>query len=417
MGSVMLASNQRRSKHARRKFIPAGLWSRGMFATLGAQFLSAFGDNALLFAALALLRQESYPAWSGPLLQAYFVGAYILLAPFVGVFADVRPKGRVMLYANTAKFVGALGMCLHVNPFLSYALVGAGAAANSPAKYGILGELVVPAQLVKANSLLEASTIAAILLGAIAGGTLTDWSIEGALTAITGCYAAAALSAILVPRIRRRAPAAINYSIVSIVKSFALRTRSLLKRPNARLAVIGTSLFWGAGAALRFLVIAWVPVALKVSNNRLPGFLTAMVAAGIVVGAALAARFVRLQRVHAALPAGILIGVGVCLLPLATTQTLAFAVMAFVGICSGFFVIPLDALLQREGESGLGAGSAIAIQNMFENLSMLVLVSGYTAAVFLSAPVNDIAVGVGSFIALSMATLTLTRLKSAKAAR
>jgi MFS transporter, LPLT family, lysophospholipid transporter len=413
----MLASNQRRSKHARRKFIPAGLWSRGMFATLGAQFLSAFGDNALLFAALALLRQESYPAWSGPLLQAYFVGAYILLAPFVGVFADVRPKGRVMLYANTAKFVGALGMCLHVNPFLSYALVGAGAAANSPAKYGILGELVVPAQLVKANSLLEASTIAAILLGAIAGGTLTDWSIEGALTAITGCYAAAALSAILVPRIRRRAPAAINYSIVSIVKSFALRTRSLLKRPNARLAVIGTSLFWGAGAALRFLVIAWVPVALKVSNNRLPGFLTAMVAAGIVVGAALAARFVRLQRVHAALPAGILIGVGVCLLPLATTQTLAFAVMAFVGICSGFFVIPLDALLQREGESGLGAGSAIAIQNMFENLSMLVLVSGYTAAVFLSAPVNDIAVGVGSFIALSMATLTLTRLKSAKAAR
>jgi MFS transporter, LPLT family, lysophospholipid transporter len=135
-----------------------------MFATLGAQFLSAFGDNALLFAALALIRKESYPAWSGPLLQEFFVGAYILLAPFVGVFADARPKGRVMLYANTVKFVGMLGMSLHVNPFLSYALVGAGAAANSPAKYGILGELVAPAQLVKANSLLEASTIAAILL-------------------------------------------------------------------------------------------------------------------------------------------------------------------------------------------------------------------------------------------------------------
>ena len=386
-----------------------------MFATLGAQFLSAFGDNALLFAALALVRQESYPAWSGPLLQAFFVGAYILLAPLVGAFADARPKGSVMLYANTFKVVGGLGLCLHVNPFASYALVGAGAAANSPAKYGILGELVVPAQLVKANGLLEASTIAAILLGAIAGGTLTDWSIEGALTVITTCYAAAALSAILVPRIKQRAVSTITYSVVPIVKGFASKTRSLLKSPNARLAVIGTSLFWGAGAALRFLIISWVPVVLKVTDNSLPGFLTGMVAAGIVIGAALAARFVRLRQVNRALPAGILIGLGVCLLPLATTTPLAFAVMAFVGICSGFFVVPLDALLQRQGDSGVGAGSAIAIQNMFENLSMLTLVSGYSAVVFLKAPVNGIAVGIGAFIALSMAGLTLTHLKTAKA--
>jgi LPLT family lysophospholipid transporter-like MFS transporter len=386
-----------------------------MMATLGAQFLSAFGDNALLFAALALVRRENYPAWSGPLLQEFFVGAYILLAPIVGVFADARPKGRVMLLANTFKFIGALGMCLHANPFLSYALVGAGAAANSPAKYGILGELVTPAQLVKANGLLEASTIAAILLGAIAGGALTDWSIEGALMAITGCYAASAVSAILIPRIQRALPT-INYSVVARVRSFAAQTRSLLKSPNAQLAVIGTALFWGAGAALRFLVIAWAPVALKVTNNRLPGYLTGMVAAGIVVGAALAARFVRLKQVHRALPAGILIGVGVCLLPFVTTQPLAFAIMAFVGICSGFFVVPLDALLQREGENGVGAGAAIAIQNMFENLSMLTLVSAYTAAVFLKVPVNGIAVGVGMFIALSMAILTLTNLKSPKAA-
>lgn len=414
----MSANSQRGSKRARRKPKPAGLWSRGMYATLGAQFLSAFGDNALLFAALALVRQESYPAWSGPLLQAFFVGAYILLAPLVGVFADARPKGSVMLYSNALKFVGGLGLCLHMNPFASYALVGAGAAANSPAKYGILSELVTPSQLVKANSLLEASTIAAILLGAIAGGALTDWSIEGALTAITACYAAAALSAILVPRGQQRAvPTTINYSLVPIVKSFTLKTRSLLKSKNARLAVIGTSLFWGAGAALRFLVIAWVPIALKVTNNSLPGFLTGMVAAGIVVGAALAARFVRLQHVHRALPAGILIGLGVCLLPLVAVQPLAFAVMAFVGICSGFFVVPLDALLQREGDSGVGAGSAIAIQNMFENLSMLVLVSGYSAAVFLNTPVNDIAVGVGAFISLSMAVLTLTHLRSAKVSR
>src|SRR5580658_4098575 len=327
MGLMMSANSQRRSKRARRKLVPAGLWSRGMFATLGAQFLSAFGDNALLFAALALIRKESYPAWSGPLLQAFFVGAYILLAPIVGVFADARPKGRVMLYANLVKFAGALSMSLHANPFVSYALIGAGAAANSPAKYGILGELAKPEQLVKANSLLEASTIAAILLGAVAGGALTDWSIEGALMAITGCYAASALSAIIIPRIKRAGPM-INYSIVASVKAFALQTRSLLGSPNARLAVIGTALFWGAGAALRFLIIAWVPVALKVTNNALPGFLTGMVAAGIVVGAALAARFVRLQHIRRALPAGILIGFGVCLLPLVSVQILAFAVMA-----------------------------------------------------------------------------------------
>jgi len=411
-----LANNQRPSKRARRKIAPAGLLSRGMIATLGAQFLSAFGDNALLFAALALVRKDGYPTWSGPLLQAFFVGAYILLAPIVGVFADARPKGRVMLYANCVKFAGALGMCLQLNPFVSYALIGAGAAANSPAKYGILGELAKPGQLVKANSLLEASTIAAILLGAVAGGALTDWSIEGALAVITACYAASAASAIIIPRIKRTVPT-INYSIVARVESFALQIRSLLESPKARLAVIGTALFWGAGAALRFLVIAWVPVALKVTNNRLPGFLTGMVAAGIVVGAALAARFIPLKHVRRALPAGILIGVGVCLLPLAKTLPLAFAVMAFVGMCSGFFVVPLDAQLQREGEGGVGAGSAIAIQNLFENLSMLALVSGYSAAVFLKTPVNDIAIGAGVFITLSMATLALTGRQSAKTAR
>jgi LPLT family lysophospholipid transporter-like MFS transporter len=377
-----------------------------MIATLAAQFLSAFADNALLFAALAVVRKGGYPAWSGPLLQAFFVAAYIVLAPFVGMLADARPKGRVMVVANLAKFIGALSMTLHANPFLSYALVGVGAAANSPAKYGILAELAQPDQLVKANSLLEASTIAAILLGALAGGTLTDWSIEGALTVIAVCYASAALSALLIPRLRR-AVAGAHFSVTVSIKSFVVKTHRLLKSTKARLAVIGTALFWGAGAALRFLIIAWVPVALKVNNNRLPGFLTAMVAAGIVVGAALAARFVRIEAVHRALPAGILIGVGVCLLPLATTRPEAFAIMALVGVCSGFFVVPLDALLQNEGERAVGAGAAIAIQNFFENFSMLALVGGYSAASFAHVPVNDIALGVGMFISLSIGTLTL----------
>jgi MFS transporter, LPLT family, lysophospholipid transporter len=379
-----------------------------MIATLGAQFLSALADNALLFAALALVRKLHYPAWSGPLIQEFFVGAYILLAPFVGAFADTQPKGRVMAFANVAKFVGSLGMCLHMNPFLCYALVGSGAAANSPAKYGILGELTTREQLVKANGLLEASTIAAILLGAAAGGILTDWSIEGALMLITACYAASALSALSIPRLKRTVPI-VNFSVPASIKAFVSQTRALLNRPKARLAVVGTALFWGAGAALRFLVIAWVPVALKITNNRVPGFLTAMVAVGIVVGAGLAARFVRLGTHRRALPAGMLIGIGVCLLPFAKTPPLAFVLMAFVGTCSGFFVVPLDALLQRQGDDGAGVGSAIAIQNFFENLSMLALVAGYTAASYMSVSVNDIAVGFGLFIALSMGALNLMR--------
>ncbi len=389
---------------------PSGLWSCGMNATLGVQFLSALGDNALLFAALALVRRDHFPSWSGPLLQAFFVAAYILLAPFVGTLADAWPKGRVMILANLVKFAGALCMCFDVNPFIGYALVGCGAAAYSPAKYGILGELTAPKHLVQANSLIEGSTVAGILLGAIAGGALTDWSIDGALSAITGCYAAAALAAVCIPRVNR-AVAGAGFSVTDSVKAFAGQTRALLQKPRSRLALTGTALFWGAGAALRFLVIAWVPVALKVTNNRLPAFLTAMVAAGIVVGAALAARFVRLELVHRALPAGILIGVGVCVLSFVHTLPYAFILMALVGICSGFFVVPLDALLQRQGEDGDGVGPAIAIQNFFENLSMLALVSGYAAVSFMGLPVNEIAVGFGLFLSLSMGALTLMRPK------
>jgi len=158
-------------------------------------------------------------------------------------------------------------------------------------------------------------------------------------------------------------------------------------------------------------------VALKVTNNRLPAFLTAMVAAGIVVGAALAARYVRLEVVHRALPAGILIGVGVYLLSFVHTLPYAFLLMALIGICSGFFLVPLDALLQKQGGDGDGVGSAIAIQNFFENLSMLALVSAYAAVSFIGVPVNDVAVGFGFFLALSMGALTLTRPRTANGAQ
>lgn len=129
------------------------LWSKGMKAVIVAQFLSAFGDNALLFATLALLKAQFYPEWSQPILQMVFVGAYILFAPFVGQVADSFAKGRVMMFANGLKLLGAASICFGINPFLGYTLVGVGAAAYSPAKYGILGELTTGSKLVKANGL------------------------------------------------------------------------------------------------------------------------------------------------------------------------------------------------------------------------------------------------------------------------
>ena len=388
------------------------LWSRGLIATLCAQFLSALADNALIFAALALVHKQSYPSWTGPLLQEFFIVTYVVLAPFVGVFADMHPKGRVLLYANAVKLAGALGMCLELNPFLSYAIVGAGAAAYSPAKYGILSELTSPQLLVKANSLIESATIASILLGAVLGGVLTDWSIEGALVAIAACYAAAGFSTLLIPPLKA-AKSQSRFAVVANVKAFTVQTAAFLKSAQMRAALIGTGIFWGAGAALRFLLIAWVPAVLKITKSSVPGYLTGMVAAGIAVGAVLAGRFVKVQAAHRALPAGILLGVGVCLLPLVKGLPSAFLLMAFVGVCSGFLVVPLDAVLQKRGNERGGVGSAIAIQNLFENLCMLLFMSAYAGVTGAGVPVNVIALGFGLWIALSMATLTLTRPKRA----
>lgn len=177
------------------------LLSRGMMAVLGAQFFSAFGDNALLFATLALIKQQLYPDWSQPILQMAFVATYIILAPFVGQFADSFAKGRVMMVANGLKLAGALVICFGFNPFLGYSLVGVGAAAYSPAKYGILGEITSGEQLVKANGMMEASTIAAILLGSVAGGVLADWHLSVALGVCALVYAIAVVANMFIPRL------------------------------------------------------------------------------------------------------------------------------------------------------------------------------------------------------------------------
>ncbi len=384
------------------------LWTRALGAVLAAQFLSAMADNALLFGALALLRRELYPEWTIPLMQEFFVGAYIVLAPFTGPLADALPKGRVMLLANGLKLLGALCLCAGLNPFLAYGLVGVGAAAYSPAKYGILTELTSPENLVKANGLMESSTIAAILVGAVAGGTLADWSITGALASVVACYALAAAANLLIPRLAPVHPLT-GFPVWQLLKEFSSIVRELLRVPDARFSIVGTSIFWGAGSTLRFLLIAWVPVALGITSNRMPAYLNAMVAVGIVVGAGLAAKFVSLDKVNRALPAGVLIGAAVCLMAGTTRLPTAFLVLTLVGACGGFFVVPLNALLQERGSESVGAGHAIAIQNLAENSAMLILIGLYTGVEKAQFPVQAVAVAFGGFLAIAIGALWVHR--------
>lgn len=380
------------------------LWSKGMKAVIAAQFLSAFGDNALLFATLALLKAEFYPDWSQPILQMVFVGAYIVFAPFVGQIADSFPKGRVMMVANGLKLVGAASICFGVNPFVGYTLVGVGAAAYSPAKYGILGELTTGDKLVKANGLMESSTIAAILLGSMAGGILADWHVLASLGICALAYAGAVAANLLIPRLAAARPGQ-SWRFTPMTRSFFNACSVLWHNGETRFSLVGTSLFWGAGVTLRFLLVLWVPVALGITDNATPTYLNAMVAVGIVVGAGLAAKLVTLETVARCMPAGILIGVGVVFFSLQHALLPAYGLLLLIGVLGGFFVVPLNALLQERGKRSVGAGNAIAVQNLGENTAMLLMLGLYSLAVKVGVPVVGVGVGFGALFALAIAAL------------
>ncbi len=386
----------------------APLMSRGMIAVIIAQFFSAFGDNALLFATLAVLKSQFYPEWSQPVLQMLFVAAYILLAPFVGQVADSMAKGRVMMLANSLKLLGALVICFGFNPFLGYTLVGAGAAAYSPAKYGILGEITHGEKLVKANGLMEASTIAAILLGSVAGGMLADWHILAALGICALTYGIAVVANLFIPKLQAARPGQ-SWQFGVMTRSFFSAAALLWRDAETRFSLLGTSLFWGAGVTLRFLLVLWVPVALGINDNTTPTTLNAMVAIGIVIGAAAAAKLVTLETVRRCMPAGVLIGVMVVVFALQHSLMNAYLVLMAIGALGGFFVVPLNALLQARGKESVGSGNAIAVQNLGENSAMLIMLGLYTLAIKAGAPAVATGVGFGVLFALAITVLWLWR--------
>ena len=385
------------------------LFSRGMVAVLIAQFISALADNALLFAAIALLKSQLAPNWQIPLLQEFFVVAFILLAPFVGPFADGFPKGRVMLIANLLKLLGASAMMIDLNPLLAYGLVGVGAAAYSPAKYGILSELVSAEKLVKANGLIEGSTIVAILLGAVLGGKLADSSVSMALFAICACYVLAAIANTFIPRLAVARPDT-KLSPPKMVKEFLEVLKVLSTNKDARFSLIGSSVFWGTGSTLRLLLVAWVPVVLGINDLSMPANLSGAVAIGIAIGAALAANFIRLDHVNRVLPAGLLIGVLIMLFAHSTQLYVAIGLLILIGAAGGFYVVPLNALLQERGHETVGAGNAVAVQNFFENFCMMTLIGLYIALEKNNVPIIYITFIFGSFILVAISLLARQRL-------
>lgn len=376
---------------------------KGFYTLLIAQFLSALADNALLFAAIALLAEINSPNWHTPLLQQFFVISYILLAPFVGSIADAFPKGSVMFFSNSVKVVGCIAMVFGVPPLYSYGIVGIGAAAYSPAKYGILTELLPSDLLVKANGWMEGSTVTAIILGAIIGGKLASDDPHFALIFITALYVSAAFFNYFIPRMPIEQKLQ-SKSAFYMIKDFWHAFITLWKDPLGQVSLAVTTLFWGAGATLRLVVLAWAAVALKFDIEQSTQ-LVATVAIGIAVGSVIASKYIKLEESTRVLPAGILMGFMVILMPLLNDWFHAAILLFLIGGLSGFFVVPLNALLQHRGHHLIGAGHSIAVQNFNEHIGILMMLGLYLLMAKAEVTIHSIIFVFGGFIILSMSII------------
>ncbi|HFD80737.1 MAG TPA: lysophospholipid transporter LplT [Gammaproteobacteria bacterium] len=377
--------------------------NRGVFGLLVAQFLSAFADNAILFVAIAMVLQGEYSGeWYIPALQSVFLVAFVVVAPWVGAFADSRSKPLVLIVGNLVKTLGIGLILLDVDPLIAYTIVGLGAAIYSPAKYGILPELVSSDELVKANGWIESSTIAAIILGTVAGGKVADYSISVALWMIVVSFLASIVATLIIPRIPPK-----GGQLRGALTTFVHTARQYLETPRARFSVLGTSLFWGASAVLRVLLAAWAPAVLAITSAGDISLLTLFLAVGVVLGAALVPRLIPLEQLRRARIAAFAMGVFILLFATVDSLWPARLTLFFIGLSGGIFVVPVNAALQEIGHATIGSGRAVAIQNFLENVAMLGCVGLYTLAAARGAhPVASLVV-LGA--AILLATIIISR--------
>jgi MFS family permease len=370
--------------------------NRGFYTIMAAQFFSSLADNALLFVAIDLLVTMQSPGWITPLLKLSFTLFYVLLAAFVGAFADSMPKGKVMFISNLIKVGGCLLIFAHVHPLLAYAIVGFGAAVYSPAKYGILTELLPAEKLVAANGWVEGLTVISIIFGTVMGGALVggrvssfllgfdmpviDTGIEtptqAALCVVVGIYMLAALFNTRIPDTgcvyghQERNP-------IKLITDFANCFSLLWKDKLGQISLGVTTLFWGAAQTLQFIVLEWANRTLKLSYEQSTS-LVGVVAIGVALGAVISARFITLRKSLTVIPVGIAMGVIVMGMTMVHSVTLAYPLLVLVGLLGGFFLVPMNALLQHRGHVLMSAGHSIAVQNFNENLSILTMLAVYS---------------------------------------
>jgi len=404
---------------------------RGFYTIMAAQFFSSLADNALLIAAIAQLLELDGPAWMVPLLKFFFTVSYVALAAFVGAFADAIPKGRVMFITNTIKVVGCVMMFFtdyvefagipgYTLVLAAYAVVGFGAAAYSPAKYGILTELLPPEKLVAANGWIEGLTVASIILGTVLGGALISPRIaslllaidvphidtgietpaEAAILVISAIYAVAAIFNLFIPDTGARYGRQ-QTNPVLLMRDFYLCFTALWKDKLGQISLSVTTLFWGAGATLQFLVLQWAAVHLGLPLDK-GAILQGITAVGVALGAVIAGRFIPLRRAMDVLPAGVGMGVVVVAMIFVTSMPIVYALLIVVGAMAGFFVVPMNALLQHRGYVLLSAGHSIAVQNFNENISILLMLAIYSAMIKADFHINTIIVAFGVFVVVAM---------------
>jgi MFS transporter, LPLT family, lysophospholipid transporter len=374
-------------------------WPTGFASLIGAQFVSALADNALLIVAIALLELQGLPGWWAPLLKLGFTLWYVLFAPLVGPLADAFPKGRVMAAMNGVKIAGVLALALGLNPVAAFAIVGLGAAAYAPAKYGLVTELVGPERLVAANAWLEVSVVSAVLMGAVLGGVLispallsTDvWAdlsqavpfmqagvLNVSLLALLLLYLVASGLNWAVPKSGARYPPT-DVAPAALWRNFGHANGVLWRDTQGGLAMAATTVFWGAGATLQFVVLRWGVDHLDLTLEH-AAYLQAAVAVGVMLGAGWAGRWVALRHAPRMLWAGVLLGVAVPVVGGVQHIGLAVLGLAALGALGGAMVVPLNALLQHRGHHLLTAGRSIAVQGFNENAGVLAMLALYAAA-------------------------------------
>jgi MFS family permease len=363
-------------------------------------------DNALFVAAVELIKAGGGDEWQRAALVPMFALFYVVLAPFVGAFADSRPKGQVMFMSNGIKVLGCLMMLFGSHPLLSYAIVGLGAAAYSPAKYGILTELLPSSLLVKANGWIEGLTIASIILGVLLGGQLVgphisayllsfdfplidtpiDTSPEAAICVLVFLYGLAAWFNTRIPDtgvelipLKANEQHSLGYHLLALVPDFWQCNQRLWRDKLGQISLATTTLFWGASGNLRYIVLAWSAVALGYTTTQASS-LVGVIAIGTAVGAVVASMRTSLADAPRLMFLGIAMGLLVLVMNFIDNVWVAAPFFILLGGLGGFLVVPMNALLQHRGHNLMGAGRSIAVQNFNEQACILALGGLYAAA-------------------------------------